>query len=40
VCSINHALGRRARLIDVQIARHDLGKVLERIEPVNKPRAA
>ncbi|MBM3600345.1 MAG: HigA family addiction module antidote protein [Alphaproteobacteria bacterium] len=25
---------------DVQVARRDLGKILDRIEPVNKPKAA
>jgi addiction module HigA family antidote len=44
---LGKALGTTAQLWlnlqndhDVQIARRDLGKVLDRIEPVNKPKAA
>lgn len=44
---IGKALGTTAQLwlnlqtdYDVQVAKRDLGKILDRIEPVNKPKAA
>jgi hypothetical protein len=33
-------LAQPAERLDVQIAKRDLGKILDRIETVNKPKAA
>ena len=30
----------KSRFISVQVAKHDLGKILDRIETVNKPKPA